>query len=795
MVTDARGNSTEFHYDKAGNVWKIDYPDGTSERSFFDGAGNLVEHYDGKDRKTTFQYDENDRLLLVTLHDSSTVRYYYDKNGNVTQRDDHFADTNQKDTSTYYKYDRNNRPIRVSCIDSGGLVLYQHKTVYNFINQVSSFHDLFGPIYGSGVKYAGANIIGEVEGEYYDHIYKYSPADGSGVKPLKYGSGEERDLLYGEDVIGEPGEITPGETDIAGRVKYGMGTKSSILRYDHLSRITEYSDYFGNKYYYGYDKYSRLAMVRYPNNIFTEYSFDEAGRLSEISHQRMESDGTRTTLESFSYTYDANGNITRITKADGSYFDYTYDEWNRLTCERWLVSHSGYDSSYKIEYSFTTAGDDQYGDTGNICSKSVTGPWALWWNGSWNYKAKVKVTNSGESELTGYQVKIVMDTAALISAGKMQADCDDIRVVNEDQDTELDFWVNPETVNTTTTEIWVEVPSLAVGDTEVYIYYGNSSASSASDGDNVFVAFDDFDSGGYTDKWTVVSGTWSESGGVLVQSSGANPANIKYKDGISLTDYILETKAKKTGGNEGFLITFRAGDYLPWWNLGGWGNTKSIVENIDGTEVNPDSYTTGTWYNIMIKVIHSDNRYIGYVGTGTPTEQWDVTDTTIGQSGNQNATKISLATWNTQVQYDNWRIRKYTATEPSCEIINNQTKPTTNLPLTPPTPETTSFVYDDYNKLTGITYPDSATETLTYNNNGQLIKSEKSTGEVTTYEWNDQGMLTKVILPTGEPVEYYYDGNQRLIGRKDSNGEDLFVQSGWDIISFSALTKILFYLS
>ena len=102
-----------------------------------------------------------------------------------------------------------------------------------------------------------------------------------------------------------------------------------------------------------------------------------------------------------------------------------------------------------------------------------------------------------------------------------------------------------------------------------------------------------------------------------------------------------------------------------------------------------------------------------------------------------------------------------------------------NQPTTPPT----TFVYDDFNKLTGITYPDSATETLTYNDNGQLIKSEKSTGETTTYEWNDQGMLVKVILPTGEPVEYYYDGNQRLVSRKSSDGVDKFVQSGWDIVT------------
>ncbi len=44
-------------------------------------------------------------------------------------------------------------------------------------------------------------------------------------------------------------------------------------------------------------------------------------------------------------------------------------------------------------------------------------------------------------------------------------------------------------------------------------------------------------------------------------------------------------------------------------------------------------------------------------------------------------------------------------------------------------------------------------------------------------------MLVKVILPGGEPVEYEYDGNQRLISRKSSDGVDNFVQSGWDIVT------------
>ena len=130
---------------------------------------------------------------------------------------------------------------------------------------------------------------------------------------------------------------------------------------------------------------------------------------------------------------------------------------------------------------------------------------------------------------------------------------------------------------------------------------------------------------------------------------------------------------------------------------------------------------------------------------------------------------------------DRVMIRKCQAVEPTAELTATFQRPAVYAPT--PATETTSFVYDDFNKLTGITYQDSSTETLTYNDNGQLIRSQKSTGETTTYEWNDQGMLKKVILPTGEPVEYYYDGNQRLVSRKSSDGVDKFVQSGWDIVT------------
>ena len=76
----------------------------------------------------------------------------------------------------------------------------------------------------------------------------------------------------------------------------------------------------------------------------------------------------------------------------------------------------------------------------------------------------------------------------------MQADFDDIRFTSSDGTTLIDHWLESKT-DSTTADFWVEIPSIPASPntTMIYIYYGNSSASSASNGDNTFLLFDNFD--------------------------------------------------------------------------------------------------------------------------------------------------------------------------------------------------------------------------------------------------------------------------------------------------------------
>ncbi|MCK5630017.1 MAG: DUF2341 domain-containing protein, partial [Nanoarchaeota archaeon] len=107
------------------------------------------------------------------------------------------------------------------------------------------------------------------------------------------------------------------------------------------------------------------------------------------------------------------------------------------------------------------------------------------------YRIPMEITENSGSSLTDHQVLLTVDTASLISAGKMQADCDDIRFTDSDGSTELSYWVESD-CNTSDTNVWVKGPSLAASSTRtIYMYYGNPSVSSASNGTSTFETFAD----------------------------------------------------------------------------------------------------------------------------------------------------------------------------------------------------------------------------------------------------------------------------------------------------------------
>src|SRR3989344_2513731 len=100
-----------------------------------------------------------------------------------------------------------------------------------------------------------------------------------------------------------------------------------------------------------------------------------------------------------------------------------------------------------------------------------------WFNDNWQYRVKTTITEQTGGSLTDFQVAITLDTATLITAGKMKSDCADIRVYDGTNTQPQDFWV--ERCNNSTTRIWIK-QSLSASEVKVfYTYYGNPGAVSA----------------------------------------------------------------------------------------------------------------------------------------------------------------------------------------------------------------------------------------------------------------------------------------------------------------------------
>jgi hypothetical protein len=104
--------------------------------------------------------------------------------------------------------------------------------------------------------------------------------------------------------------------------------------------------------------------------------------------------------------------------------------------------------------------------------------------------------------------------------------------------------------------------------------------------------------------WKIIRGKWEVSDGALRQTSNQDDSRVLIGD-PTWSDYTLSLKARKLGGNEGFLVSFGVTNpnVKSRWNIGGWGNTKHAIE-APGTsgEAIAGTIETGRWYDIRIEL-------------------------------------------------------------------------------------------------------------------------------------------------------------------------------------------------
>lgn len=102
-----------------------------------------------------------------------------------------------------------------------------------------------------------------------------------------------------------------------------------------------------------------------------------------------------------------------------------------------------------------------------------------WYDSNWAYRIQLTLPNHSGSESNVY-VSLKIDTATLITAGKLQADCGDLRFTAQD-DSLLSYYIQG-TCNRADTLITVNFGTYASGAVIIYYYYGNPSAANGFSG-------------------------------------------------------------------------------------------------------------------------------------------------------------------------------------------------------------------------------------------------------------------------------------------------------------------------
>lgn len=98
----------------------------------------------------------------------------------------------------------------------------------------------------------------------------------------------------------------------------------------------------------------------------------------------------------------------------------------------------------------------------------------------WQYMMPIAVTENSGSTLYNYQLALTINTQALINAGQMDSNGNDIRFRSNCSGINLSYWIESG-INTATTLVWVRIDTLPAGSTKViFMFYGNASAPATS---------------------------------------------------------------------------------------------------------------------------------------------------------------------------------------------------------------------------------------------------------------------------------------------------------------------------
>jgi RHS repeat-associated protein len=301
--TDADGNTTHNHFDADNELTSVTRADGISIGYSYNADGNQITYTDGAGHTTSYAFDDPAAPSLatsVTDPDNRTTTFNYDRASNLVRKQDAAGDCSASPATgcTSYSYDVADQVTGINYSDgSTPDVTFS----YTADGQRATMND------GSGI----TNYI-------YDSLRRLTSTT----------TGVGNTVGYGYDLNGNTTSIT-----------YPNGHTVSRT-YDAANRLTGVADWLGNTTTITPDRDGNTSSIAYGNGVTAAQTFNRADHLTGISDAKGGS-----TVASFAYTRDPNGQLTSITPTGVTQPNesYSYTQLNQLSSVN--TSNYGYDAA------------------------------------------------------------------------------------------------------------------------------------------------------------------------------------------------------------------------------------------------------------------------------------------------------------------------------------------------------------------------------------------------------------------------------------------------------------------
>ncbi|MFA6336344.1 MAG: DUF2341 domain-containing protein, partial [Bacteroidales bacterium] len=235
----------------------------------------------------------------------------------------------------------------------------------------------------------------------------------------------------------------------------------------------------GVTYYYGTSGANGSPYQSFGSSALTSGSWNHIAIVRDLDNMKLRwyINGVKTNETNASYAAAApSGSNLRIGLGYAGAFLGLIDEltiYNKALSDTEVTDlSSGSASEISIPYCFNLV------ET-NTTSPSLSG---------WEYREEIRIDNTDGKELKNYQVKVALDKSSSGFWSRCKSDGYDIRFVDADNATILNYYRQSFDYANHTATLWVKVPLILAGETKsIYLYYGRADAADASSFNNTMV--------------------------------------------------------------------------------------------------------------------------------------------------------------------------------------------------------------------------------------------------------------------------------------------------------------------